>query len=74
MCADATINKLLHTFRTKLSQRYDTLKTLKMIKTNASSVISNLGAGQHGHRGLVVPDAEYNQITGYTYTKLTHPG
>ena len=74
MCADATINKLLHTFRTKLSQRYDTLKTLKMIKTNASSVISNLGGGQHGHRGLVVPDAEYNQITGYTYTKPTHPG
>ena len=45
-----------------------------MIKANASSVISNLGGGQHGHLGLVVPDAEYNQITGYTYTKPTHPG
>ena len=45
-----------------------------MIKANASSVISNLGGGQHSQLGLVVLDAEYNRITGYTYTKLTHPG
>ena len=54
---------------------YNALKTLKkMIKANASSVISNLGGGLHSHLRLVVPDAEYNQITGYTYTNPTHPG
>ena len=44
-----------------------------MIKANASYLISNLGGGQHGHLGLVIPDAEYNRITGYTYTKPSHP-
>ena len=37
-------------------------------------MINNLGGGQHGHLGLAKSDAEYNQITGYTYTKPTHPG
>ena len=45
-----------------------------MVKANASSVISNLGGAQHGHLGLVIPDAEYDGIKGYTYNKLSHPG
>ena len=45
-----------------------------MIKANASSVISNLGGGQHGHLGLIIPDTEYNRTIGYTYTKPSHPG
>ena len=45
-----------------------------MIKANASCVISDLGGGQHGHLGLVIPDAKYNRITGCTYIKPTHPG
>ena len=36
--------------------------------------MSNLGGVQHGHLGLIVSDAEYNQIIGYVYTKPTHPG
>ena len=44
-----------------------------MIKAKVSSVISNLGGGQHGHLGLVIPDSKYNRITGYTYIKPSHP-
>ena len=80
MCANATIDYIAayfpyKTFK-KISERptYNNLKTLKkMTKANASSVISNLGGGQHGHLGLVIPDAKYNRITGYTYTKPSHP-
>ena len=45
-----------------------------MVRANASSIISDLGGGQHGHIGLVIPDAEYNRITGYIYNKPSHPG
>ena len=37
-------------------------------------MIRNLGGGQHSHIGLVMPEEEYNQVTGYTYTKPRHPG
>ena len=81
MCANSTVDYIAAYFPyktiTKISEwpTYDTLKTLKkMIKAYASSVISDLGGGQHGHLGLVVPDVEYNRITDYTYTKPTHLG
>ena len=81
MCANATIDYIAAYFPYKIFNKiterptYDSLKTFKiMVKANASSVISNLGGAQHGHLGLVIPDAEYDGIKGYTYNKLSHPG
>ena len=44
-----------------------------MEQANASSIINSLGGGQHEHLGLVLPDAEWNRITGYTYNKPSYP-
>ena len=81
MCANATIDCIAAYFPykslNKIIERptYDSLKTLKkMVKANASFVISDTGGGQQGHLGLVIPNAEYNRITGCTYNKPSHPG
>ena len=61
--------------KTESRPTYDTLKKLQnMIKANASSVISDLGGGAHGHLGLVLPSSEYNNIINTTYIKPEHPG
>ena len=54
---------------------YDSMKKLrKMIKTNASSVVLDLGGGSHGHLGLVIPKSEYTKICGTVYKKPQYPG
>ena len=54
---------------------YDSMKQLKkMIKANASSVVSNLGDDSHSHLGLVIPKSEYTKITGTIYKTPQHPG
>ena len=54
---------------------FDSLKKLKkMIKANASSVVSNLCGGSHGHLGLVIPESEYTKITGTVHKKTEYPG
>ena len=45
-----------------------------MIKANASSVVSNLGGGDHGHLGLNLSSSTYNNITGITNIKPKNPG
>ena len=44
------------------------------MKANVSSIIADLGQGQHEHLKLVIPSTEYNSITGYTHIKPTYPG
>ena len=44
-----------------------------MTKANASSMITDLSGGAHGHLELQVPEAKYNNITGSSYAKPTHP-
>ena len=39
------------------------IKLKKQLKSNASSVASNLGDGLHGHLGLVINPAEYALVS-----------
>ena len=54
---------------------YDSLKTLKNeLKSNATSVTSDLGGGGHGHLGIVLTPAEYAVISPIPYVRPVHPG
>ena len=65
--------KTLPHIENRLTQ--DSLKKLKkMIKANASLVVSDLGGSSHGHLGLVIPESKYIKITGSIHKKLQHPG
>ena len=51
------------------------MKILKdEIKTNASSIYSDLGGGAHGHLGLVLTPQEYAHVSAIPYIQLVHPG
>jgi hypothetical protein len=53
---------------------YDTLHTLNQeIKSNAISVHSNLGGGQHGHLGLVISPNAYAFLADIPYVRPGHP-
>jgi hypothetical protein len=53
---------------------YDTLHKLNQeIKSNAISVHSNLGGGQHGHLGLVVSPTAYAILSNMAYERPTLP-
>ena len=54
---------------------YFQLKELKNeLKSNASSVTTDLGGGANGHLGLVLTPAEYNAVSATAYNRPTHPG
>ena len=54
---------------------YFQLKELKNeLKSNATSVTTDLGGGGHGHLGLVLTPAEYATISAVAYTRPVHPG
>ena len=46
----------------------------KELKTNVSSVHSNLGGGQHGLLGLTLQDSTYTTLTGVLFILPTNPG
>jgi hypothetical protein len=53
---------------------YETLHTLNQeLKSNAMSVHSNLGGGQHGHLGLVVSPNAYALLANMPYARPGHP-
>ena len=53
----------------------DTLILLrKQLKANAKSVPSNLGGGNFGHLGLVIPPNRYNLISNIPFDRPNHPG
>ena len=53
----------------------DTLILLrKQLKSNAKSVPSNLGGGNFGHLGLVIPPNRYNLISNAPFIRPNHPG
>jgi hypothetical protein len=53
---------------------YDTLHTLNQeIKSNAISVHSNLGEGQHGHLDLVISPNAYAFLANIPYARPGHP-
>ena len=54
---------------------YFQLKELKNeLKTNATSVTTDLGGGGHGHLGLVLTPAEYLIVSATAYNRPPHPG
>ena len=54
---------------------FESLRTLHdEIKSNAMSVASTLGGGQHGHLGLVLSTAEYTRISMTPFIRPNHPG
>ena len=54
---------------------YENLHTLKnQLKSNAQSLVSNLGGGAHGHLGLVLTSTEYALVSAVQYESPVHPG
>ena len=54
---------------------YNTINSVHtLLKTNAISVPSQLGGGQHGLLGLVLNDALYLNLTGTDFIKPPNPG
>ena len=50
------------------------LKRLKnKLRVNASSVESDLGGGDHGYLGLVLTDAEYQNVSATTFQAPNFP-
>ena len=50
------------------------IKLKKQLKSNASSISSNLGDGLHGHLGLVINPAEYALVSPVPLVAPVHPG
>ena len=50
------------------------IKLKKQLKSNASSISSNLGDGLHGHLGLVINPAEYTLVSPVPFLNPVHPG
>ena len=54
---------------------FQSIKSIeKLIITNASSCESELGGGQHGMLGLVIPPERYHTITGHQFNPHANPG
>ena len=54
---------------------YENLHALKnQLKSNAQSLVSNLGGGAHGHLGLVLTSTEYALVSDVEYEPPVHPG
>ena len=54
---------------------YATLKVLKdALKTNASSITSDLGGGAHGYLGNVLSVPTYAHVSPVPYVRSPHPG
>ena len=81
MVANTNIDYITTSFEfpvlSKVSGRptYESLKKIKdELKTNASTVSSDLGGGANGHLGLVLTDVEYTFVSAIPYVKPVHPG
>ena len=81
MVANTNIDYITTSFEfpvlSKVSGRptYESLKKVKdELKTNASTVSSDLGGGANGHLGLVLTDVEYTFVSATPYVKPVHPG
>ena len=54
---------------------YESLKTLKNeLKSNATTVTTDLAGGDSGHLGIVLTDAELAVLTAVPYVRPAHPG
>ena len=62
---------------TKIHSRpkFDNLKVIKNeLKTNGSSVTTDLGGGLNGHVGIVTTPSEYSLVSIIPYVRPVHPG
>eukprot|EP00957_Ditylum_brightwellii_P128810 9825753-Ditylum_brightwellii.AAC.1 len=54
---------------------WDSIRAIHLhLNTNAASVPSNLGGGQHVHLGLTIGGAEYQTLTGHLFVRPANPG
>ena len=55
-----------------------TCQALRLLESeliqNASSIMTEVGGGNHGYLGLVLSPQKYTQITGHTFTPHPNPG
>ena len=78
---EASVESVIESFPDSIITRVEgepTFKTIKEVKkciiTNASSIESKLGGGQHGLLGLVISPTRYNTITGHDFILHVNPG
>ena len=76
-----TVESIIESFPTSNIPSVEGEPTYKSIKevekyiiTNASSIESELGGGQHGLLGLVIPPARCSTVTGHTFVPHANPG
>ena len=50
------------------------LRLTNELKTNARSVLSHLGGGNHGHLGLILSPADYAFLSDVPFDRPDHPG
>ena len=54
---------------------YETIRIIHTeLKSNACTVRTNLGGGNHGHLSLTLTPDEYHKQTGTTFTRPSDPG
>ena len=55
---------------------YESLCTMEnKLKSNATTVSTTLGGGQHGHLGLTMPTTDYvDNVSETPYVRPVHPG
>ena len=78
---EASVESVIESFPDSIITRVEgepTFKTIKEVEkciiTNASSIESKLGGGQHGLLGLVISPTRYNTITGHDFILHVNPG
>ena len=53
---------------------YETLKIVKdELRSNATSVTTDLGGGAHGHLGLILTISKYAVVSHVPYARPIHP-
>ena len=53
---------------------FNLVRFREQLVENAATVPSPLGGGQHGHSGLILPDASYHRDTGFNFIRPVFPG
>ena len=80
MTTELTVDNILEAFPNKTppivgrptSQSLTELKQL--LYENAATIPSNIGGGNHGHLGVIMPQARYLTLVGATWVPPLNPG
>lgn len=79
--SSVTVAAMFEAFPNNLVAKIDgkpTYQTLRLLVTelvqNTSSIMTELGGGNHGYLGLVLSAAKHLQLTGYVFALHPNPG